>query len=143
MEDSSDVLVQIRPDDARPIYVQIVDEIRRAVVVGSLAPDESLPSVRELASRLQVNPNTVSRAYRELERQGVVYVQRGRGTFVADGGTGEDRRKELAGQVARRALREAHRHSLSAPELLRAIRRVADEDRPTDASEPRKAEEGE
>ena len=67
----------------RPLYLQIMDEVRRALVVGTLRAEDPLPSVRELASQLVVNPRTVLQAYRELEREGVLYVRRGQGTFVA------------------------------------------------------------
>lgn len=126
MVDEAEALVEIRADDARPIYVQIVDEVRRAVVAGALEAEDPLPSVRELASSLQVNPNTVSRAYRELERDGLVYVRRGRGTFVSPDAVREEDRDRLAREVAERALREARRHSLSAEELIEAVRTVAD-----------------
>lgn len=127
MVEEADALVQIRADDARPIYVQIVDEIRRAIVAGGLDGDEPLPSVRELASSLQVNPNTVSRAYRELERDGLVYVRRGRGTFVSPDADREGDRRQLAREVAERALRDARRHSIDAKELVEAIRSAASE----------------
>ncbi|HEY9225126.1 MAG TPA: GntR family transcriptional regulator, partial [Gemmatimonadaceae bacterium] len=74
-------LISIDVSDPRPIYVQIVDEVRRAVVIGALQPDEPIPSVRQLASELGVNPNTVKQAYQELERLGVTYVERGNGTY--------------------------------------------------------------
>jgi GntR family transcriptional regulator len=74
------MFVALDSNDPRPIYVQIVDEVRRALVVGDLAADDPLPSVRRLATDLRVNPNTVSQAYRELERDGVVEVRRGQGT---------------------------------------------------------------
>jgi GntR family transcriptional regulator len=122
------VLISIDPNDARPIYVQIMDEIKRAVVVGTVHAHEALPSVRQLAADLRVNPNTVQQAYRELERSGRVYVRRGQGTFVGeDGGTRAGERRELAEMVAGRALREAYRNGLSADELVAAIRRAATE----------------
>ena len=118
------MLIEIQPGDTRPIYLQIMDEIRRAVVLGTLKKDEGLSSVRELAAELRVNPNTVQQAYRELERQGVVYVRRGQGTFIArDRITGVDRRS-LAENVAGRALRDAFRHGLSMEDLIGAIRRA-------------------
>jgi GntR family transcriptional regulator len=121
------VLISIDPGDARPIYVQIMDEIRRAVVLGTVKPDDPLPSVRQLAGELKVNPNTVQQAYRELERDGLVYVRRGQGTFVAEEGAVQtDReRKELARMVADRALREAYRNGLSSDDLVEAIRESA------------------
>ena len=118
------MLITIDAADARPIYVQIMDEIKRAVVVGTVKPDDLLPSVRQLAGELRVNPNTVQQAYRELERDGLVYVRRGQGTFVSSegGGASERERHELAGMVAERALREAYRNGLTAEELMAAIR---------------------
>ena len=106
MADGEELLVEIRPDDPRPIYVQIMDEVRRAVAMGDLEADDPLPSVRELASELRVNPNTVSQAYRELDAEGAVYVRRGRGTFVAPDAVPEEQRAELARGVAARALRD-------------------------------------
>lgn len=120
--------VSIHPADPRPIYLQIMDEIRRALVVGTLKPEDPLPSIRQLASELRVNPNTVAQAYRELERENVVYVQRGQGTYVSpDVQPGREERRALAQEVARRALIDAHRNGLGAEELLDAIRAVAAE----------------
>jgi GntR family transcriptional regulator len=120
------VLITIDSADARPIYVQIMDEIRRARVLGTIGAEDPLPSVRQLAAELRVNPNTVSQAYRELEREGVVYVRRGQGTFLnADQANGTERRV-LARGVAERALRDAHRHGFDADELIRSIREIAD-----------------
>lgn len=105
------MLVSLNPRDARPLYLQIVDEVRRAIVVGTLRPEDPLPSVRELASQLVVNPRTVLQAYQELEREGVIYVKRGQGTFVAPNAQPDDReRRALSREVARRALREARRN---------------------------------
>jgi GntR family transcriptional regulator len=121
-------IISIHPDDPRPIYRQIVDEVRRALVLGLVEADEALPSVRELAAELRVNPNTVQQAYRELEREGLAYVRRGRGTFVADVGTDRSERRSLARGVAERALRDAYRQGLTAEELLEAIRSAARSD---------------
>lgn len=111
--------------DARPIYLQIMDEIRRGIVLGTLRSEDALPSVRQLAVELRVNPNTVAQAYRELEREGVVYVRRGQGTFVAPvEADGEDRRSLLRG-VAERALLDAHRNGAGAEDLIEAIREIA------------------
>ena len=73
--------------DKRPIYEQIVDRMRTLIAGGVLEPDEKLPSVRSLAVDLSINPNTIQRAYAELERDGFIYSVRGRGNFVrADSG---------------------------------------------------------
>lgn len=119
--------VSINTTDPRPIYLQIMDEIRRALVLGTTKPGDPLPSIRQLASELRVNPNTVAQAYRELERDGTVYVQRGQGTFVSpDVQHGREERRALARDVAQRALIDAHRNGLDVEELLAAIRDVAD-----------------
>lgn len=124
------MLIAINTSDPRPIYRQIMDEIRRALVVGTIAPDDPLPSVRQLAGELRINPNTVQQAYRELEREGVVHVKRGLGTFVSDVPSQRSERQELARSLATRALRDAHRHGLSADELVEAVRQAAlDEER--------------
>lgn len=123
------MIVNLDPRDARPLYLQIMDEVRRGLVVGSLRPEDPLPSVRELASELVVNPRTVSQAYRELEREGVVYVRRGQGTFVApQPHSGLQERRALARGVARRALLEARRSGLGVEELVATIREVAAEE---------------
>ena len=119
------MLVNIDPRDPRPLYLQIMDEVRRALVAGTLRSDDPLPSVRELASTLVVNPRTVSQAYQELERQGVVYVRRGQGTFVTAAPSSRTQRAVLAREVAKRAVLEARRSGLSVEELLTTIAKVA------------------
>ena len=69
--------------DRRPIYEQVVEKMKELILLGILETDSQLPSVRELAMDLSINPNTVQRAYAELERQGVIYCVKGRGNFVA------------------------------------------------------------
>jgi GntR family transcriptional regulator len=117
------VFLDINPAADRPIYAQIVDEIERAIVMGSLQPLDPLPSVRQLAADLKLNPNTVKQAYRELERKGVAYAERGRGTFVAPQGAAEllKRRRSIARQVAERAVHDAYRHGLSLEDLIDAV----------------------
>jgi GntR family transcriptional regulator len=127
--------VAINTTDARPIYVQIMDEVRRALVLGTLGPEDPLPSVRQLAADLRLNPNTVAQAYRELEREGIVYVRRGQGTFAVGHTSPEVERWALARDVAERAIIDAHRHGLGAEELVEAIREAADA-----ASPPRSTE---
>ncbi len=124
------ILITIDPVDPRPIYVQITDEIRRGIVLGTLKADDPLPSVRQLAGRLRVNPNTVQQAYRELERVELIYMRRGQGTFVsanATNGALEDERHAFALGLARRALHDAYRHGLTMEELINAIREVESE----------------
>ena len=68
--------------DSRPIYEQIKDGLRRMIVTSAMAQDEKLPSVRAMATQLSINPNTIQRAYAELERNGFIYSVKGRGSFV-------------------------------------------------------------
>lgn len=75
--------LQITTGNSTPIYRQIVDQVRLAVATGALAPGDALPSVREAAARLIVNPNTVARAYGDLARDGILEAQPGKGLFVA------------------------------------------------------------
>lgn len=89
-------MIQLNYRDSRPYYQQIMDNIRQLIVSQVLKADEKLPSVRDLASSLAINPNTIQRAYRELEAEGYVYSLSGKGTFVsplADGSIA--RQKEL------------------------------------------------
>lgn len=69
---------------AYPIYEQVIEEIKKEVVRGELKPGAKLPSQRQLARKIEVNPNTVQRAYREMEQRGLVETKRGRGTFIKD-----------------------------------------------------------
>jgi len=120
------MLVNLDPRDARPLYLQIMDAVRRGLVVGTLRAEDPLPSVRELAAELVVNPRTVSQAYRELEHEGVIYVRRGLGTFVApDIHPDRRERRTLARGVAKRALTEARNNGLGVEELITMIREVA------------------
>ena len=77
-------MLQLSYREAKPIYEQVKDNIRRLVITGALCSGEKLPSIRELAARFSINPNTISKAYRELEEEGYIYSVSGKGTFVAD-----------------------------------------------------------
>ena len=86
--------------DSRPLYQQVKDSLRRMMLTGLLEPDEKLPSVRSLATQLAINPNTIQRAYAELEAEGYIYSVAGRGSFVS-AGDGEHLRRiaELTGRL--------------------------------------------
>ena len=80
-------MVFIDYQDTTPIYEQIVNRYKNQIVKGVLKPDEKMPSVRSLAMELSINPNTIQRAYMELERQGYIYSVKGRGNFVSANST--------------------------------------------------------
>jgi len=104
------VLFAIDPRSGVPIYLQLTDQLKRAVAVGALAPGERLPTVKALAVQLTLNPNTVAKVYRDLEREGIIETAPGRGSFVTGNGT-VDKTRVVASEVAQRAVREAVREA--------------------------------
>lgn len=78
------VFLSIDPESGTPIYLQIMEQIRHAVSVGVYQPGDNLPTIRELALQLHVNPNTVAKAIRELERDGLLVTRVGKGSFVSE-----------------------------------------------------------
>src|SRR5436309_14097255 len=93
--------IHLNPADGVPIYLQIVQQVKYLVAAGRLRPGEELPPIRALAERLVINPNTVARAYRELERAGVVTKRSTTGTFVSSWGAGPHREECLAALAGR------------------------------------------
>ncbi len=77
-------MIQLNYRDSKPIYEQIKDGFRKLIISNSLSANEKLPSVRELASGLAINPNTIQKAYRDLESEGYIYTVAGKGSFVAE-----------------------------------------------------------
>ena len=111
-------MLRLNYRDSRPIYQQIMDGLRKLIVSGAYQPDEKLPSVRELAAELAINPNTIARAYRELETEGYIYTITGRGAFCGDWkAAARDRIKVLEDQV-RPLLRELRSMGMTGEELL-------------------------
>ena len=120
------MLFDIQPDSSVPIYEQIVAQITFAIASGALEAGTRIPSVRELAGRLVINPNTIARAFQELERRGVVAARRGLGMEVTPDGPDLCRRQrqEIVRGRIRQALREAASSALTAEE----IRTLVDEE---------------
>lgn len=87
-------MLELNYRDARPIYEQIKDGLRKLVLSNVIRQDEKLPSVRELASQLAINPNTIQKAYRELEQEGFIYTVSGRGSFAAPLSDVQSKRKD-------------------------------------------------
>ena len=77
-------MFELDPKSRKSIYEQVIDNLKELIMTDVLPHETKLPSVRELSKTISVNPNTVQKAYRELERQGYIYTQQGLGTFVAD-----------------------------------------------------------
>jgi GntR family transcriptional regulator len=89
------VQLHISTKDGVPIYLQIVNQVKYLVAAGRLAPGEEVPPIRALAEQLVVNPNTVAKAYHELEREGVVTKKHGSGTYISDNGSPLARRERV------------------------------------------------
>ncbi len=117
------MLMKIETSSFIPIYEQIRNELRSRIVLGFLKPDEPLPSIRDLAAELVINPNTVARAYRELEQEGLIYTRKGKGCFVAAGSASlaEEERVRLLTQIFSRAIEEAARFGSGRAEMFRVF----------------------
>ena len=117
-------MISLNYRDSRPIYEQIEDGLRKLIVTGALGADEKLPSVRALAAQLAINPNTIQRAYNELEGEGYIYSVPGKGSFdSANAGADEARRRELLGKV-RELLAELRYLGVSQQELADLVKEV-------------------
>jgi len=118
------VQLHISANDGVPIYLQIVNQVKYLVASGRLAPGEELPPIRVLAERLLINPNTVARAYRELEQAGVVTKRRTAGTYVSDAGSPLARRERLKILTERidALLAESGQMNVGIEEVLQLVR---------------------
>ena len=111
-------MISLNYRDSRPIYEQIKDGLRKLIVTGALRTDDKLPSVRALAQQLSINPNTIQRAYNELEGEGYIYSVPGKGSFAAAvAGTDTERKRELLARV-REMLSELRYLGVTRKELL-------------------------
>jgi GntR family transcriptional regulator len=123
------VLIRIDPRSAEPLFEQVVFAVKAAVAKGSAAAGDRLPSVRELARELAINPNTVVRAYEALERDGVVVRRQGSGCFVSDRGSDlaqAEKRRQLL-DLVRRAVTEAFHLGFQPDDLDKALAQCLDE----------------
>ena len=119
-------MIHIDFRDARPIYEQVKDGFRQLMLSGALPPDYKMPSVRELASSLTINPNTIQRAYRELESEGYIVSVPGKGSFVCvPDKAAAARRRELSQKLCRLAS-ELRALGLSEGELAELIKEGVD-----------------
>ncbi len=113
------IILDLNTDNERPIYHQIADRVKFAVAGGALRPGELVPSVRELSKQLLVNPNTVARAYQDLQREGLLETVRGLGLQVAEGAVDRCRaaRRDMVRQRLRRAIEEARQSRMDPSEI--------------------------
>ena len=117
-----------------PIYLQIVQQVKHLVASGRVSPGDELPPIRVLAHQLLVNPNTVARAYMELEREGLVQKRHGSGTYISDAGSPLARKERLKILSERidALLAEARNLRIESPELLRLLQERSENLQPQD-----------
>lgn len=118
-------MIQLNYRDSKPIYEQIKEGLRRLVITGAVRKDEKLPSVRELAGELAINPNTIQRAYRELEAEGYIYTVSGKGSFAAEQADVSVRRNEELLKEFDEIVRELLYLSEDKEALIRRIEELA------------------
>ena len=118
-------MIQLNYRDSRPIYEQIKDGIKQLIYTEVLCADDKLPSVRDLASKLAINPNTISRAYKELEQEGVIYTLSGKGTFISGDFKGkEEKTKELLAKFDE-IIKELYQIEVTPEELTERLKTLA------------------
>jgi GntR family transcriptional regulator len=122
------VQIQISPSDGVPIYHQIVSQVRYLIAAGRLQPGEELPPIRVLAERISVNPNTVARAYLELERAGIVTKRHGSGTYVSEARNSISQREKtkILSKRVDSLLAEAGHLDVELSEIVKLIHERAD-----------------
>ncbi len=115
--------IHVSVHEGKPIYRQIVEQVKYILAAGRLKPGDELPGVRVLAQQLLINPNTVQRAYRELENEGLIYKRQGAGTFVSDGGSPLARREQrrILIQRADALVTEAVQMNFSLSDVVRIV----------------------
>jgi len=114
--------MQIRIDNAsdRPVYQQIIDQVKRDIALGRIIKNEKLPTVRQLAGQIAINPNTIAKAYRQLEQQGIIVTKAGAGAFVAnlDSNLSRSVRKKLISDELERIAVDAYHMQIESQTLL-------------------------
>jgi len=114
--------MQFRIDNAsdRPVYLQIIDQVKRDIAIGRLLREERLPTVRQLAQQLAINPNTIAKAYRQLEQEGIIVTKAGAGAFVAslDSNLSKTVRKRIICDQIERVVVDAFHMQIEKPVLI-------------------------
>ena len=123
-------MFHVDPHSNVPVFEQIVHEVKASVASGTLRPGEPIPSVRKLAVDLVVNPNTVAKAYRDLEREGVIYTKKGLGLFVSEGvePACQDEMLDRFRTEAGRLVRQARRAGIPPKALSETFRQILDDE---------------
>ncbi len=122
--ETASMLIEIDPTSTQPIFEQVVDQIKFAVAAGAIRANEMIPSVREMSRQLAINPNTIARAYRVLQDEGLVYTRRGMGIVVAEQAEEicQNQRKAIFTEKFRRFRAQAAQSGLSQAEIDEIIK---------------------
>lgn len=117
------MLIQLNFKSGKPVYLQVVDQIKSAAASGALQPGEALPSIRPLAEELRVNRNTIAKAYSELEHQGIIENRQGKGCFLADNNSPlkKDIRRKMLIEEIDQAVVQAHHLQFNREEFLALV----------------------
>lgn len=115
-------MIKLDMQSRKPIYEQLKEQILRLTMLGVLSADEKLPSVRSLARDVGINPNTVQKAYQELERDGIIYTVGGKGSFVAGNDVGVHQRRKKALEDLAAAVKQACDSGCSEEEIINRVR---------------------
>lgn len=115
--------------DKRPIYEQVTEKLQNLIIRGALESESKLPSVRNLALELTVNPNTIQRAYAELEEMGYIYTVKGRGNFVAKESEWREGREHLIEEETRNLAKHAREAGISKERLISRLEAYYEEER--------------
>ncbi|MEJ6949621.1 GntR family transcriptional regulator [Natronospora cellulosivora (SeqCode)] len=120
--------MQVNFDTSKPIYEQIIDQIKKKLVRKELNPGDKLPSQRDMAKEIEVNPNTIQRAYREMELIGLVETRRGKGTFLKEEESMViEIKREMAKDAASKFIKEMKSLGYSIEEILQSVKNEAKE----------------
>lgn len=117
-------MIYVDYQDRRPIYEQIVERFQRLIVKGALEPGTQMPSVRQMAAELSINPNTIQKAYAVLEQEGYIYPVKGKGSFVAEDAAVRQKRRQLSLDQLDRCLREIRELGVSRGECIQEVEKI-------------------
>ena len=120
-------MITIDYKDKRPIYEQIIEKVRQLILRGILKKDDAIPSVRSLALELSINPNTIQKAYQELERMGYIYSVKGRGSFIKDSELVMEEAVEEVKDDIRALILKAKDAGISSKKLLAMVEEIGKE----------------
>jgi GntR family transcriptional regulator len=115
------MLLRLNPSSGVPLYVQLVEQVKHAIETGTIRAREQLPSVRQMAEELLINPNTVARAYRELEHEGVIELKHGSGAYIREAIVPRAKLMQKAHAVVRSAIDQLESFDLSEDEIRRLL----------------------